>query len=347
MTLLNESRAVDLQLRWTELMIESARFHYDIAVSSYNSEVITESENEYILTEAEDVVNKSKGAIRTAIDKVVGFIKSVASKIASAFSRKKVQNDLDEIKSAAASDPKVNGLKVQIPDYEQQKKNIAEYEKAIETAKGNAKRNGKISEQDMINVENAKKKCSAKVPLITVGIVSSAATVGALLFNANKRTDKLLEDVKNLGANYSDKSVDLMDRDDELSKKRNNIISMRDKLTQRNNTEDTDAREDAQNRIDRTANKKLDEIKRSQSEVRLSKLELDLDTYKTKQELMYGNVFRMLVTALADYKKDKSSGRKANFLDSAISTVQQSNETRKKIKEKSAEIDFMKKTNQH
>ena len=62
---------------------------------------------------------------------------------------------------------------------------------------------------------------------------------------------------------------------------------------------------------------------------------------------MYGNVFRMLVTALADYKKDKSSGRKANVLDSAISTVQQSNETRKKIKEKSAEIDYMKKTNQH
>lgn len=348
MTLLNESRAVDLQLKWAELMVESAQLQCDIAVSKYNSEVFTESENEYILMEAEDAVNKSKGAIRSAVDKVVGFIKSVASKIASAFSRKKVQNDLDEIKSASASDPKVNGLKAQIPDYKQREKDIAEYEKAIQTAKMNAKKNGKVSEQDITNMENAKKKCSAKVPLITVGVVSSAAAVGALLLNANKRTDKLLEDTKNLNADYSNKTADLIDRDDELSKKHKDIMFTRDKLTSRNmDNKDLNSREDAQNRIDRVSSKKLDEINRSQSEVRLSKLELDLNTYKTKQELMYGNVFRMLVTALADYKTDKASGRKANFLDSAIGTVQQANDTRKKIKEKSAEIDSMKKTNQY
>ena len=358
MTLLNESRAVDLQLRWTELMIESARLQCDIAVSKYNSEVLTESENEYILMEAEEAVNKSKGALRKAVDKVIGFIKSVASKIASVFSRKKVQNDLDEIKSAAAADPKINGLKAQIPDYKQRENDIAEYEKAIQTAKTNLKKSGKVSDQDRSKIEECKNKCSAKVPLITVGVVSSAAAIGALLFNANKRTDKLIEDSKTIFNDFEGRSFDLLDKETEIHRRGDKI---RDRLT-----------EDKDNLIDKkTLNReiekysirgihigdsdreklndiheKLDRVgiaqKKALDKNYLSQLELELEYKKARQELLYGNAFKMLVTAFASYKQDKNNGLHPSVVGTAIDTVSFAINNKKAIKNKSREIEYIK-----
>lgn len=370
MTLLNESRTVGLQLKWTELMIESAQFQYDIAVSKYNSEVLTESKNEYILMEAEDAVNKSKGALRKAIDKVIGFIKSVASKIASAFSRKKVQNDLDEIKSTATSDPKLNGLKAQIPDYKQRENDIAEYEKAIQTAKTNAKKNGKVSDQDRSKIEECKNKCSAKVPLITVGVVSSAAAIGALLFNANKRTDKLIEDAKTLRNDHEERLFDLQDKMDDIFRRGDKI---QDRLTaDKKNLIDTktidqevkkaretelsynpdysnmrvhvsDSDKEKLKDIGEKSRRAMNAQQKALDKNYVSQLELDLEYKKARQELLYGNAFKMLVTAFASYKQDKKNGLHPGVVGTAIDTVSSAINNKKAIKNKSSEIEIAKK----
>lgn len=193
MTLLNESRAVDLQIRWAELAVESAQLQYDIAVSESSDGVLTESENEYLFMEAEQAAKKSKNIILRAIEKVIDFIKSVASKIAAAFSEKKVKSDLDEIKKIQ-NDPNVKSAKAEVVDWKDAEKNVNEYEKAIADAEKKAKA-GKLTQADIDKMNDAKDKCK-NTKKIVIGAAAGAVALGGLVLGYKKRTDSYAKDLE-------------------------------------------------------------------------------------------------------------------------------------------------------
>ena len=193
MTLLNESRAVDLQIRWAELAVESAQLQYDIAVSESSDGVLTESENEYLFMEAEQAAQKSKNIIIRAIEKVIDFIKSVASKIAAAFSEKKVKSDLDEIKKIQ-NDPNVKSAEVEVPDWKDAEKNVKEYEKAIANAEKKAKA-GNLTQADLDKMNDAKEKCK-NTKKVVIGAAAGAVALGGLVLGYKKRTDDYQKNLK-------------------------------------------------------------------------------------------------------------------------------------------------------
>lgn len=328
MTLTQESRAVDLQLRWLTLSLESAALQYELAMSKISDDdIVTESENyDIFLMESEEAAQKSKNAILTAIEKVIQFIKNVASKIAAAFSKKKVQSGIDNIKDAASKDPKINNLQVNVPDYKQHEKDIAEYKKAISTARQHIEKTGELTDQDRAEMSKAKAKCSAKVPLIAVGAVSGAIAVGAILNSASKRTDELREDLKKLYTDYSVKAADINDRINDL---RNDL---------HRNKNDTAAT----NAVDEKR-RSAEDIRKAQNKIYLDKEELELNTTMAKKELLYGNIFKMIVTAVNDFKYHKGETGRGNAVDSVISTVQGAIEDGKQIKKRREYVDYLKK----
>ena len=208
MTLLNESRAVDLQIRWAELALESAQLQYDIAVSESSDGVLTESENEYLFMEAEQAAKKSKNIILRAIEKVIDFIKSVASKIAAAFSEKKVKSDLDEIKKIQ-NDPNVKSAEVEVPDWKDAEKNVKEYEKAIANAEKKAKA-GTLTQADLDKMNDAKEKCK-NTKKVVIGAAAGAVALGGLVLGYKKRTDAYQKDLESFNQEV-DRLYDEMDK---------------------------------------------------------------------------------------------------------------------------------------
>lgn len=219
MTLLNESRAVDLQIRWAELALESAQLQYDIAVSETSDGVLTESENEYLFMEAEQAAQKSKNIILRAIEKVIEFIKSVVSKIAEAFSEKKVNKDLEEVKKIQ-NDPNVKSAKAEVPDWKEAQKNADDYEKAISKFEKKAK-SGKVTQADVDELNAAKEKCNTTKKVV-IGAAAGAVTLGGLLLGYKARTDSCKSNLKKIKDNLAhdimnDKSKGLSD--DEVNEK--------------------------------------------------------------------------------------------------------------------------------
>lgn len=210
MTLLNESRAVDLQIRWAELALESAQLQYDIAVSESSDGVLTESENKYLFMEAEAAAQKSKNIIIRAIEKVIDFIKSVASKIAAAFSEKKVKSDLDEIKKIQ-NDPNVKSAKAEVPDWKDAEKNVKEYEKAIANAEKKAKA-GNLTQADLDKMNDAKEKCK-NTKKVVIGAAAGAVALAGLVLGYKKRTDDYQKNLNQYEDEFLDKAskVDLND----------------------------------------------------------------------------------------------------------------------------------------
>ena len=196
MTLLNESRAADLQIRWAELAVESAQLQYDIAVSESSDGVLTESENEYLFMEAEQAAQKSKNIILIAIDKVIEFIKSIASKIAAAFSEKKVKDDVNKIEKIK-NDKDAKSIKVEVPDWKDAEKNVKDYEKAIADVEKKANA-GKLTQADIDKMNNAKTKCSSKKKMIVVGAISAATLIAGYVASSRAVTNKVEEDLDRL-----------------------------------------------------------------------------------------------------------------------------------------------------
>lgn len=195
MTLTQESRAVDLQLRWAELALESAQLQYDITASELSSGVLTESEQQDFFMEAEEAAKKSKNVVIRAIQKVIDFIKSIAAKIAAAFSEKKVKADIKAIEEVQ-NDPEVKNVKVEVPDWKDAENNVKEYEKAVSDAEKKLKA-GKITQEDLDKIKDAKEKCNTKKKVI-VGAAATAIALGGTVLAYKKRTDAYVDNLNKL-----------------------------------------------------------------------------------------------------------------------------------------------------
>ena len=266
MTLLNESRAVDLQIRWAELALESAQLQYDIAVSESSDGVLTESENEALFMEAEAAAQKSKNIIIRAIEKVIDFIKSVASKIAAAFSEKKVKSDLEEIKKIQ-NDPNVKAAKVEVPDWKDAEKNIDGYEKAIADAEKKAKA-GKLTQADIDKMNDAKEKCKTRKKIV-IGAAAGAVALGGAVLTYNKRLENLRNKSKN--------------RISDINKLINDPTSQLD-----------DADIDALN----SEEEKIKDIAKTRQSLSIYMAQTDLDKLKAGLEVLYSSTLGKLVNAV-------------------------------------------------
>lgn len=295
MTLLNESRAVDLQIRWAELAVESAQLQYDIAVSESSDGVLTESENEYLFMEAEQAAKKSKNIILRAIEKVIDFIKSVASKIAAAFSEKKVKSDLEEIKKIQ-NDPNVKAAKVEVPDWKDAEKNVANYEKAIANAEKKAKA-GKLTQADIDGLNDAKEKCGTSKKVV-IGAVAGALALGGLVIGTKARSDKLVAEVKAVEDDAKKQAKDGIDPN--LEKYRNRM----EKLGKSSDTLVNNGDEGSEQHIHtlelmRTVNNAKEPLEALDS-VRIHKI--NAAAAKSKLDLMYSSIFRRFITFISSKK---------------------------------------------
>lgn len=208
MTLTQESRAVDLQIRWAELALESAQLQYDITASELSSGVLTESEKQDFFMEAEEAAKKSKSIVIRAIQKVIEFIKSIAAKIAAAFSEKKVKADVKAIEEVQ-NDPEVKNAKVEVPDWKDAEKNVEEYEKAIDDAEKKAK-SGKITQEDLDKIKDAKEKCSIKKKVV-VGAAATALALGGTICARNKLLDMTVDKLNKSRDEYMKELEDTSD----------------------------------------------------------------------------------------------------------------------------------------
>lgn len=294
MTLLNESRAVDLQIRWAELALESAQLQYDIAVSETSDGVLTESENEALFMEAEAAAQKSKNIIIRAIEKVIDFIKSVASKIAAAFSEKKVKSDLDEIKKI--KDPDLKAAKIEVPDWKDAEKNVANYEKAIANAEKKAKA-GKLTQADIDGLNDAKEKCGTSKKVV-IGAVAGALALGGLVIGTKARSDKLVAEVKAVEDDAKKQAKE--GTDPQLEKYRNRM----EKLGKSSDTlvNSGDEGSEQHNRTlenMRKVNNAKEPLEALDS-VRIHKI--NAAAAKSKLDLMYSSIFRKFITFISSKK---------------------------------------------
>lgn len=294
MTLLNESRAVDLQIRWAELALESAQLQYDIAVSETSDGVLTESENEALFMEAEAAAQKSKNIIIRAIEKVIDFIKSVASKIAAAFSEKKVKSDLDEIKKI--KDPDLKAAKIEVPDWKDAEKNVANYEKAIANAEKKAKA-GKLTQADIDGLNDAKERCGTSKKVV-IGAVAGALALGGLVIGTKARSDKLVAEVKAVEDDAKKQAKE--GTDPQLEKYRNRM----EKLGKSSDTLVNSGDEGSEQHIRTLENmRKVNNAKEpleALDSVRIHKI--NAAAAKSKLDLMYSSIFRKFITFISSKK---------------------------------------------
>lgn len=274
MTLLNQSRAVDISLKNAELMIETTQLYYDIALDKLNSGVLTESESQSIFMEAEAAAKKSKNALVRAIEKVIDFIKSAIAKISKAFSDMKMKKDIEAIKKIQ-NDPEVKKVKVEIPDFKEHDKNIKEYEDTIKEAERKSK-SGKLTQSDIDKMNSAKRKCSDKKKIIIAGAAASAIAIGGLVI-ASKRTlnemENELHDIQSKARADADTAYDNRGkRDDRLFKSHLNDLISKDQWNLR--------RDDSFDREEITLNK------------------IQCEKIKAEREVLYGTAWRKCVTKL-------------------------------------------------
>lgn len=274
MTLLNQSRTVDISLKNAELMIETTQLYYDIALDKLNSGVLTESESQSIFMEAEAATKKSKNALVRAIEKVIDFIKSAIAKISKAFSDMKMKKDIEAIKKIQ-NDPEVKKVKVEIPDFKEHDKNIKEYEDTIKEAERKSK-SGKLTQSDIDKMNSAKRKCSDKKKIIIAGAAASAIAIGGLVI-ASKRTlnemENELHDIQSKARADADTAYDNRGkRDDRLFKSHLNDLISKDQWNLR--------RDDSFDREEITLNK------------------IQCEKIKAEREVLYGTAWRKCVTKL-------------------------------------------------
>lgn len=274
MTLLNQSRTVDISLKNAELMIETTQLYYDIALDKLNSGVLTESESQSIFMEAEAATKKSKNALVRAIEKVIDFIKSAIAKISKAFSDMKMKKDIEAIKKIQ-NDPEVKKVKVEIPDFKEHDKNIKEYEDTIKDAERKSK-SGKLTQSDIDKMNSAKRKCSDKKKIIIAGAAASAIAIGGLVI-ASKRTlnemENELHDIQSKARADADTAYDNRGkRDDRLFKSHLNDLISKDQWNLR--------RDDSFDREEITLNK------------------IQCEKIKAEREVLYGTAWRKCVTKL-------------------------------------------------
>lgn len=291
MTLTQESRAVDLQIRWAELALESAQLQYDITASELSSGVLTESEQQDFFMEAEEAAKKSKNVVIRAIQKVIEFIKNIAAKIAAAFSEKKVKADVKAIEEVQ-NDPEVKNAKVEVPDWKDAENNVREYEKAVDDAEKKLKA-GKITQEDLDKIKDAKEKCNTKKKIV-VGAAATAIALGGTVLAYKKRTDYY---IKNLEKQFADANENYL------------------------NASTDDEQEDASNMIRKTriAKDAWSGLKTSDQMVKMSKI--DATNARAKLEAIYtailGACTKKVMTIKSKFNGGKSKSDDASSTETA------------------------------
>ena len=304
MTLLNQSRAVDISLKNAELMIETTQLYYDIALDKLNSRVLTESGSHSIFMEAEAAAKKSKNALLRAIQKVIDFIKSAIAKISKAFSDMKMKKDVEAIKKIQ-NDPEVKKVKVEIPDFKSHDKDIKEYEDAIKEAEKKAK-SGKLTQADIDKMNSAKEKCSGKKKVIIVGAAAGALTLGGLVIASTNTLNKMKSKLSDIESKYDSevtkKGSALERRVDVLKRRKSNKVAHNI-----NTDENVPLISDEQYNL-------RSETYSDQYIIDINKI--DCERAKAELEVLYGSLWRKCLTKLNQFFSSRKMDKNERYLDS-------------------------------
>lgn len=240
MTLLNESYHVDMEFALFDHTMESV----------HDTDAIFESSV---------VGNKIADAISRLIKKVKDFISNAIAKLKSLFTKNKVDENIKMV-NEIKNDPAVASETIQMVDTKAIDADLDAYEKTVESCE---KKGDTVTKDDIEKLIKHQKKCSAKKPLITIGIIAGIAGLGVSMKTVNARMKKNLDAVNLLDQKY-DRAID------RVSKAQNNDLSKAE------------------------GNPMKEAITNYKAEV--AKAKIDVNYQKTKRDILYSSWFNRLCT---------------------------------------------------